>query len=44
VEKNSFGLLELEMANLERFLRRTSLGPLGINVTMYEEVESKRLQ
>jgi hypothetical protein len=27
----SFGLLELEMADLERFWRKTSLGPLGVN-------------
>jgi hypothetical protein len=31
VEKNSFGLLELEMADLERFWRKTPLGPLGVN-------------
>jgi hypothetical protein len=29
VKKNSFGLLELEMADLERFWRKT-LGPLGV--------------
>jgi hypothetical protein len=29
-EKNSFGLLELEMADLERFWRKTPLGPLGV--------------
>jgi hypothetical protein len=29
-EKNSFGLLELEMANLEHFWRKESLGPLGV--------------
>jgi hypothetical protein len=28
-----FGLLELEMANLERFWRKTPLGPLGVNAT-----------
>jgi hypothetical protein len=31
VKKNSFGLLELEMADLERFWRKTPLGPLGVN-------------
>jgi hypothetical protein len=31
-EKNSFGLLELEMADLERFWRKTPLGPLGVNI------------
>jgi hypothetical protein len=30
-KKNSFGLLELEMAYLERFWRKTPLGPLGVN-------------
>jgi hypothetical protein len=30
VKKNSFGLLELEMADLERFWRKTPLGPLGV--------------
>jgi hypothetical protein len=30
-EKISFGLLELEMADLERFWRKTPLGPLGVN-------------
>jgi hypothetical protein len=30
-KKNAFGLLELEMAeNLERFWRKTPLGPLGV--------------
>jgi hypothetical protein len=29
-EKFSFGLLELEMADLEHFLRKTPLGPLGV--------------
>jgi hypothetical protein len=32
VKKISFGLLELEMADLERFLRKTSLGPFGVNL------------
>jgi hypothetical protein len=31
VKKNSFGFLELEMADLERFWRKTPLGPLGVN-------------
>jgi hypothetical protein len=30
VKKSSFGLLELEMADLERFWRKTPLGPLGV--------------
>jgi hypothetical protein len=30
VKKNSFGLLELEMAELERFWRKTPLGPIGV--------------
>jgi hypothetical protein len=30
VKKKSFGLLKLEMADLERFWRKTPLGPLGI--------------
>jgi hypothetical protein len=30
VKKNSFELLELEMADLERFWRKTPLGPLGV--------------
>jgi hypothetical protein len=30
VKKNSFGLLELEMADLERFWRKIPLGPLGV--------------
>jgi hypothetical protein len=29
-EKISFGLLEIEMADLERFWRKTPLGPLGV--------------
>jgi hypothetical protein len=33
-EKNSFGLLELEMADLERFWRKTPLGPLGVKKTI----------
>jgi hypothetical protein len=31
VKKNSFGLLELEMADLERFWKKSPLGPLGVN-------------
>jgi hypothetical protein len=30
VKKNSFGPLELEMVDLERFWRKTPLGPLGV--------------
>jgi hypothetical protein len=29
----SFGLLKLEMADLERFWRKTPLGPLGVNLS-----------
>jgi hypothetical protein len=32
VKKNSFGLLELEMADLERFWRKTPLGPLAVKL------------
>jgi hypothetical protein len=32
VKKNSFALLELEMADLERFWTKTPLGPLGVKV------------
>jgi mRNA-degrading endonuclease RelE of RelBE toxin-antitoxin system len=32
VKKNSFELLELEMADLEHFWRKTPLGPLGVNI------------
>jgi hypothetical protein len=34
-EKNSFGLLELEMADLEHFWRNTPLGPLGVKDHKY---------
>jgi hypothetical protein len=37
VKKSSFKLLELEMADLERFWRKTPLGPLGINVFALEQ-------
>jgi hypothetical protein len=30
VKKNSFALLELEIADLERFWKKTPLGPLGV--------------
>jgi hypothetical protein len=30
MKKKSFELLELEMADLERFWRKTPLGPLGV--------------
>jgi hypothetical protein len=33
-EKNSFELLELEMVDLERFWRKTPLGPLGDNIIL----------
>jgi hypothetical protein len=33
VRRNSIELLELEMADLERFWRKTPLGPLGVNRT-----------
>jgi hypothetical protein len=33
-EKNSFGLLELKMAALECFWRKTPLGPLGVNTSI----------
>jgi hypothetical protein len=33
VKKNSFGLLEVEMADLEHFWRKTLLGPLGVKKT-----------
>jgi hypothetical protein len=32
MKKYSFGLLELEMADLERFWRKTPLGPLGVKL------------
>jgi hypothetical protein len=35
VKKISFGLLELEMADLERFWRKTPLGPLGVKFYFY---------
>jgi hypothetical protein len=38
VKKNSFGLLELEMADLERFWRKTPLGPLGVNPSDFKAV------
>jgi hypothetical protein len=31
VKKIAFGILKLEMADLERFWRKTPLGPLGVN-------------
>jgi hypothetical protein len=36
-EKNSFGLLKLEMADLERFWRKTPLGPLGVKILAYSK-------
>jgi hypothetical protein len=38
VKKNSFGLLQLEMTDLERFWRKTPLGPLGVKTTMIPKV------
>jgi hypothetical protein len=37
VKKISFELLELEMADLERFWRKTPLGPLGVNSCLFEK-------
>jgi hypothetical protein len=34
VKKISFELLELEMADLERFWRKSPLGPLGVKMTI----------
>jgi hypothetical protein len=34
VKKYSFGLLELEMADLEHFWRKTPLGPLGVKYSL----------
>jgi hypothetical protein len=31
MKRNSVGLLELEMTDLEHFWRKTPLGPLGVN-------------
>jgi hypothetical protein len=42
VKKNSFGLLELEMADLERFWRKTPLGPLGVK-TQFEIYLTRQL-
>jgi hypothetical protein len=38
VKKNSFGLLELEMADLECFWRKTPLGPLGVKFNMVQQM------
>jgi hypothetical protein len=35
VKKISFGLLELEMADLERFWRKTPLGLLGVKLNSF---------
>jgi hypothetical protein len=35
VKNISFGLLELEMANLEHFFEKNTLGPLGVNLCFY---------
>jgi hypothetical protein len=44
VKKNSFGLLELEMADLERFWRKTPLGPLGVKdpIKNYQKIPKKK--
>jgi hypothetical protein len=44
VKKNSFGLLELEMADLERFWKKTPLGPLGVNKTLNPNLDKGVLQ
>jgi hypothetical protein len=46
LKKISFGLLELEMADLERFWRKTPLGPLGVKgvVPLYLAVLHTRFQ
>jgi hypothetical protein len=36
VKKNSFELLELEMADLERFWRKTPIDPLGVNIASFD--------
>jgi hypothetical protein len=33
LKKNLFGLLEVEMADLERFWRKTPLDPLGVKLS-----------
>jgi hypothetical protein len=35
VKKKLFLLLELEMADLERFWRKTPLGPLGVKFSYF---------
>jgi hypothetical protein len=37
VKKNSFGLLELEMADLERFFEKNTLGLLGVNSWTFDK-------
>jgi hypothetical protein len=39
-EKKSFALLELEMANVERFWRKTPLGPLGVNSLNNKKIQN----
>jgi hypothetical protein len=43
VKKISFQLLELEMADLERFLKKTPLGPLGVknNQQQFEQFDQR---
>jgi hypothetical protein len=40
-EKNSFELLELKMADLERFWRKTPLGPLGVKMEVDMSINLK---
>jgi hypothetical protein len=44
-KKNSFGLLELEMADLERFWRKTPLGPLGVKdpIKNYQKIPNRKI-
>jgi hypothetical protein len=42
VKKNSFGLLKLEMADLERFWRKTPLGLLGVKGFIVENHAQKQ--
>jgi hypothetical protein len=37
-KKNSFGLLELEMADLECFFEKNALGPLGVKVLNFFQI------
>jgi hypothetical protein len=44
VKEISFELLELEMADLEHFWRKTPLGPLGVKVVVLEHFFVKHSQ